>query len=148
MDSLLVPKPDYGYPISPPVHKSQTGEICDEKEILDVLTLAEPLACVLHAFKQLPTTFVAPNITVFGAGPMGILHVVEAKKQFPSAYIAIVEPNVVRRQLAARLLPFASVYNSSDKIRETDISIVATSHPQAALNAIKSTAADGVVLLF
>jgi len=148
LDSRILAKPDHEHPTGKASYKKQTNEVYPEKEIWDILTLAEPVACVLHAYKRLPTLFVARNITVFGAGPMGILHVLQARQEFPSASIAIVEPNAVRRQLAGRLLPFASVHNSVEKIEETDLAVVATGNPQAPLTAIRTTAAAGVVLLF
>lgn len=115
---------------------------------LDILTLSEPLACVLHAYKRLPSSFIAQVVTIFGAGPIGALHLIQVRQKFPYARLQIVEPVKCRRGLIAQLFPFVNAHADVGGLQPSDLTIVATSHPDAPLAAIRSTTEAGAVLLF
>jgi threonine dehydrogenase-like Zn-dependent dehydrogenase len=118
-----------------------------EKE-LDLLTLTEPLACVLHAYKKMPVGANPQEIVVLGVGPIGALHVVEIQQRYPTAKISIVEPHAARRALAVTNFPQAEVLAQVPRGRDFDWAVVANSDPCASLLATHIVRPGGVVLLF
>ncbi|MDC9581440.1 alcohol dehydrogenase catalytic domain-containing protein [Xenorhabdus sp. PR6a] len=118
------------------------------EEYLDVFTLGEPLACVMHAYRRLPETLAVGTITIFGAGPIGALHALYARTLYPFSLVQIVEPDERRQALISSKLPFISVHATPDGIRQSNLTIVATSAPEAQTDAIKTAADAAIVILF
>ncbi|MCG7394256.1 alcohol dehydrogenase catalytic domain-containing protein [Microvirga sp. ACRRW] len=117
-------------------------------EYTDLLVLAEPLACVIHAYKRLPPFLNPRTITIFGGGPIGVLHVIQVRSRFWNANIQVVEPDPARRILLERLLPFVSLHSSSQTIATSDLAVVATSDPEASMVSIETAGNAGTVILF
>lgn len=123
------------------------NNVTNEK-YMDVFVLGEPLACVMHAYRRLPETLEVRTITIFGAGPIGALHALYARSLYPFAMVQIVEPDERRRALIGRQLPFISVHATPDNIRQSDLAVVATSAPEAQIDAIKTAGDAATVILF
>lgn len=62
--------------------------------------------------------------------------------------VQIVEPDERRRALIGRQLPFISVHATPDNIRQSDLAVVATSAPEAQIDAIKTVGDAATVILF
>lgn len=115
---------------------------------LDVLTMTEPLACVLHAHDKIPRYLQFENTVVYGGGPIGALHLTEIRKRFPNSVRFVIEPNSDRRKIMNGLFPDVIVLSSADPKIKAELSIIATSDPQASLDGIQYSSEAGVVLLF
>lgn len=124
--------------------------VLTREEYLDISVLSEPLACVMHAYRRLPSTLNINVITIFGAGPIGTLHALYAHRLYPLAKIQIIEPDEIRRELVQNLLPFVVSFSEYNNfvVDQSHLSVVATSVPEAQINAIKATSDYGIVILF
>lgn len=117
------------------------------KEGLDLFTLIEPLACVQHSYQRLPETLRIRSACVFGAGPIGSLHLIELRRRFPGVDLSVVEPSNERRNLVQLLFNEVQIVDSH-AVRAFDLVIVANSDPQSNLDTIASTRAGGIVVHF
>jgi len=115
---------------------------------LDLLTLTEPLACVLHAHDKIPRYLHVEKAVVYGGGPIGALHLMEIGKRFPKSVRFIIEPNPDRRKVLNRVLQNVNVLSSADPELKAHLTIMATSDLLANLDGIQNSAEGGVVLLF
>jgi L-iditol 2-dehydrogenase len=64
----------------------------------DLGALVEPLACVING-QELVGVFSGDNVLIFGAGPIGILHIILARHT-GAHKILVSEPNALRRRAA------------------------------------------------
>jgi L-iditol 2-dehydrogenase len=69
-------------------------------------TLTEPLACCVHG-QNAASVSSRDRVVVFGAGPMGLMHTVLARRK--GALVLVVEPDRERRELAVRMGADASI---------------------------------------
>lgn len=118
-----------------------------------VASLAEPLACCVHAQRSAE---VGPEdvVIIFGAGPMGLLHTMLARSH--GAVPLVVDPLKERRELALDMGAEVSVSPDDDSLlndvrsltpRGANVAILAT--PQASLDAVLDLMAPrGRVCLF
>jgi len=67
---------------------------------LEVGSLSEPLACVIHSIER-ANIEIGNDVVIIGAGVMGLLHVMVAKKR--AARVIVSETNEERRKLASEL---------------------------------------------
>ena len=125
------------------------------KELDDVYTLVEPLACVLNGFEQLdlkPTS----RALVVGAGPMGALFALLFRaKGIP---VAVVEPSAQRRERIASWGIEAFEPGGADHVESPsagrvekgiyDIAIIAVNKKELVSEYIKFVADAGTVLMF
>lgn len=125
------------------------------KELDDVYTLVEPLACVLNGFEQLdlkPTS----RALVVGAGPMGALFALLFRaKGIP---VAVVEPSAQRRERIASwgieaFEPGGAGHVESPSAGRVekgiyDIAIIAVNKKELVSEYIKFVADAGTVLMF
>ena len=125
------------------------------KELDDVYTLVEPLACVLNGFEQLdlkPTS----RALVVGAGPMGALFALLFRaKGIP---VAVVEPSAQRRERIASwgieaFEPGGAGHVESPSAGQVekgiyDIAIIAVNKKELISEYIKFVADAGTVLMF
>ena len=125
------------------------------KELDDVYTLVEPLACVLNGFEQLdlkPTS----RALVVGAGPMGALFALLFRaKGIP---VAVVEPSAQRRERIASwgieaFEPGGAGHVESPSAGQVekgiyDIAIIAVNKKELVSEYIKFVADAGTVLMF
>ena len=125
------------------------------KELDDVYTLVEPLACVLNGFEQLdlkPTS----RALVVGAGPMGALFALLFRaKGIP---VAVVEPSAQRRERIASwgieaFEPGGAGHVESPSAGRVekgiyDIAIIAVNKKELASEYIRLVADAGTVLMF
>ncbi len=125
------------------------------KELDDVYTLVEPLACVLNGFEQLdlkPTS----RALVVGAGPMGALFaLLFGAKGIP---VAVVEPSAQRRERIASWDIEAFEPGGAGQVeslsagrvekRLYDIAIIAVNKKELVSEYIRLVADAGTVLMF
>ena len=125
------------------------------KELDDVYTLVEPLACVLNGFEQLdlkPTS----RALVVGAGPMGALFALLFRaKGIP---VAVVEPSAQRRERIASwgieaFEPGGAGQAESSRPGQVekgiyDIAIIAVNKKELVSEYIRLVADAGTVLMF
>lgn len=125
------------------------------KELDDVYTLVEPLACVLNGFEQLdlkPTS----RALVVGAGPMGALFALLFRaKGIP---VAVVEPSAQRRERIASwgieaFEPGGAGHVESPSAGQVekgiyDIAIIAVNKKELISEYIRLVADAGTVLMF
>jgi len=125
------------------------------KELDDVYTLVEPLACVLNGFEQLdlkPTS----RALVVGAGPMGALFaLLFGAKGIP---VAVVEPSAQRRERIASWGIEAFEPGGADHVESLsagrvekgiyDIAIIAVNKKELVSEYIRLVADAGTVLMF
>jgi L-iditol 2-dehydrogenase len=114
--------------------------------------LTEPLACVIHDMKRHPVR--ANDVVVIaGAGIMGLLHLVMARKT-PS-FVIVSEPERVRREKALELGAHAVIDPSTEDYvtrvselsngRGANVTYVAIGSPKAIEAAVAAAAKRGVV---
>jgi len=114
--------------------------------------LTEPLACVIHDMKRHPVR--ANDVVVIaGAGIMGLLHLVMAKRT--PAFVIVSEPERVRREKALELGANAVIDPSGEdyvaRVREisngrgANVTYVAIGLPRAIEAAVAGAAKRGVV---
>ncbi|MGO9334331.1 MAG: alcohol dehydrogenase catalytic domain-containing protein [Acidimicrobiales bacterium] len=121
-----------------------------------VVALAEPLACALRGSRACHITE-GDVVLVYGAGPMGLLHVTLAKLAGASA-VVVCEPNPERRRRAVEWGAASAHDADHDELRAAledsgarsgaDVVIVAAPVPDAQRQALELTAACGRVNLF
>lgn len=117
-------------------------------EYLDLVVLGEPLACVMHAYRRLPITLTPKIITIYGGGSIGTLHALYSHKLYPLVKIQLVEPDIRRRKILFKLLPFLHIFSDTSNLQKSNLAIVATSEAIASLNAIENSNDSGSVILF
>ena len=125
------------------------------KELDDVYTLVEPLACVLNGFEQLDLKLTSRALVV-GAGPMGALFALLFRaKGIP---VAVVEPSAQRRERIASwgieaFEPGGAGHVESPSAGQVekgiyDIAIIAVNKKELVSEYIKFVADAGTVLMF
>ena len=116
----------------------------------DALPLVEPLACVLRALFRIKNKmrWLAGLFTVYGAGPMGCLAALAAKRFWPKIRVRIVEPIELRRKVVQGLKIADEVVERTKQVNKNHISFIASSKLQASFDAIDATIKGGVIVLF
>ena len=125
------------------------------KELDDVYTLVEPLACVLNGFEQLDLKLTSRALVV-GAGPMGALFALLFRaKGIP---VAVVEPSAQRRERIASwgieaFEPGGAGHVESPSAGQVekgiyDIAIIAVNKKELVSEYIRLVADAGTVLMF
>ena len=125
------------------------------KELDDVYTLVEPLACVLNGFEQLDLKLTSRALVV-GAGPMGALFALLFRaKGIP---VAVVEPSAQRRERIASwgieaFEPGGAGHVESPSAGRVekgiyDIAIIAVNKKELVSEYIRLVADAGTVLMF
>jgi L-iditol 2-dehydrogenase len=122
----------------------------------DEAALAEPLSCVLNGQRAMRLT-PGETVVIYGAGPMGLLHVLLAVAT-GAAQTIVVDPDERRLAQASALGAFATVANGSEsaaaRIRDltggrgVDIAIVAAPVRDIAEEALGLLAPFGRLCLF
>jgi len=117
-------------------------------------SLLEPLATVLASIKRANLRG-DETIAIYGAGSMGIMHVLLLKGLFSDVRIFMVEPSELRRK---RALSFGSDLaldpSESEDIREktqglgADVSFLTTTSPEALASAARFTKKRGRIVAF
>ncbi|MDE2976751.1 MAG: alcohol dehydrogenase catalytic domain-containing protein [Acidobacteriota bacterium] len=69
----------------------------------EAAVFVEPAACVLRGVDRAGLSGEAPEVTVLGAGSMGLLHLLVLRATFPGARIVVAEPAPDRRAMALEL---------------------------------------------
>lgn len=120
-------------------------------------SLVEPLACCLNGQRFL-NIGLGDTVVVFGAGPIGCMHLLLARLQGASKTILINHSSQERLEMAARFNPDVSITASQEDPvaavleatggRGADVVIVACSSPTAQEQAIAMAATRGRVSLF
>ncbi len=122
----------------------------------DEAALAEPLACVLNGQKAVR---LAPgeSILIYGAGPMGLLHLLLARA-IGAARVIIADPVATRLQKALELGADAVINNGSEHVAQrikalcpsgaVDVAIIAAPVREAAEEALGLLAPFGRLCLF
>ena len=118
------------------------GEEVDAAE----MTLAEPLACVLHGQEQVNVR-AGDTVLIFGAGPIGLMHLLLAKARGASA-VVIADLNAARLAAAARLGATRVVDAASGSFEGADVVIVATASAAALQQAVSAAAPGGRINFF
>ena len=121
----------------------------------DDAAMIEPLACCVRAWRRINAND-GDFITIYGAGPAGLLHAMLAK-HYRMGEIVCIDPNKFRTDFAQKhgiAKGFSKMDLAHDEIlsstdgRGSDISIVATGSMDALHDAIKSTRKGGTVMMF
>jgi L-iditol 2-dehydrogenase len=115
----------------------------------------EPVACVIHGANKLNTRL-GQDVVVIGAGPMGMLNMMVAKRRGAQVIVSEVDPK--RNDYALELGADATVNPKSEdapaRVKEltggkgADIVIVAIGNHAANLDALNMVAEFGTVMLF
>jgi L-iditol 2-dehydrogenase len=85
----------------------------------DVASLAEPLSCALHATRMLGI-YVGEDVVVLGAGVMGLMNVIAAKKRGARVIVSEVDPNrlAMARRMGADELIDATTTDPVARVKE------------------------------
>jgi L-iditol 2-dehydrogenase len=118
------------------------------------LALVEPLACALRGSKACGIRE-GDLVAIFGAGPVGLMHLLVARLSLPSA-VVVSEPSAARRAEASRFGADAAVEprDLADTIAElsggigADVVITAAPAPAAQRQALELAAVGGRVNFF
>ncbi len=115
----------------------------------------EPLACVIHASNKVDYKL-GQDVVVIGAGPMGMLNMMVAKRQ--GARVIVSEMNEKRNDYALELGADFTVNpekeDAAERVREitdgkgADVVVVAIGNHKANLDAMSMVAELGTVMLF
>jgi threonine dehydrogenase-like Zn-dependent dehydrogenase len=121
----------------------------------DALPLVEPLACVFRALFRIRRSLskMSDNprkgyLTIFGAGPMGCLAALAARRKWNDIGIRMIEPNCIRREVVLSRGIANEVLNRPQPHQQSAVSFVASSRFQSCVDAIESTEYGGAVMLF
>jgi L-iditol 2-dehydrogenase len=116
---------------------------------------AEPVACVIHAADKMDVGL-GSDVVVIGAGPMGMLNMLLAKRRGARVVVSEVDPD--RNDRALELGADATVNPKTEdalqRVREltggkgADVVIVAIGNHAANLDALKMVAEFGTVMFF
>lgn len=118
------------------------------------LALIEPASCVVAAHEAVNTRF-GDRILVYGAGPMGLIHILYARAAGAGA-IVVVEPQPERREIALRLGADAAVPPEEAAAAHQrftggtgfDVVIVSVPVRESQEQAVQLTAVQGRIHLF
>jgi L-iditol 2-dehydrogenase len=118
--------------------------------------ITEPLACVLHGLEEVGAEL-GDSVTVIGAGPIGLLHLLTAKKMGVGKVIVVdlVEERLdYARKLGASEIINAAKEDVEERVRQltgghgSDIVIEAIGRPETWEQALKLVRKGGKVLEF
>jgi len=121
----------------------------------DVAALAEPLSCALHANRKLGL-YVGEDVVVLGAGVMGLMNVIAAKKYGARVIVSEVDPVrlAIAKQMGAdetidatQVDPVARVKELTDG-RGAEAVIAAIGHPKANEQGMAMLSEKGRFVLF
>jgi L-iditol 2-dehydrogenase len=141
-----------------PLEGALVGQVTQLPEQVDfaAATLAEPLACCLHAQQRAGIT-AADRVLIIGAGPLGLLHLMLAKR-CGVRQVIIAEVEDRRRALAADFGPDLTLNPMADGLRDVvfpatggqgvDLLILATSGRGFDAPLAELISAQGRVLFF
>jgi threonine dehydrogenase-like Zn-dependent dehydrogenase len=119
----------------------------------DALPLIEPLACVFRALFRIRHALDVcargnHSLTIFGAGPMGCLAALAARRKWKEIHIRMIEPNPIRHKVVLDGNFADLVVNRVSPHQQSVISFVACSNFEASVDAIENTEYGGTVMLF
>ena len=136
------------------VPSEQVFEI-DDSVSFEEAALTEPISCAIHSLREARAQF-TDAMLVYGAGPMGMLHVIVGKAM--GLEVGVVDPDPVRREKAIELGARFAAWSDLDvelnqAVKEgfgiaPDIVIVTAPAVQAALSAIAVAGNNSRVVLF
>jgi len=114
--------------------------------------LLEPLACCINGQHEMALQ-TSDSLVIFGAGPIGLLHVLLAKAYraatTPTAPITVVEPVSLRRQLAIQFGADATYSpNEFNAAGQYDAAILAVGVPELVNTALRAVRKTGKMSLF
>lgn len=120
----------------------------------DEAALVEPMSCVVNAHEAVGTGW-GDRVLIFGAGPMGLMHVVLSRAAGASV-VVVVEPDAYRRQQAQRFgadggVDPAGVPSAVDRFtggRGFDVVVVAVPVREALEQAPEAAAVRGRINVF
>lgn len=120
----------------------------------DVAVLAEPLAVAMSALDLVPASPVAPaTVLVQGYGPVGALLHAEVGRRWPEAQVLVVEPQALRRDLAAGYgaeidrSPGTAAVDPAPRSAGVDLVIDAAGYPDSVVDALARVRRGGTILL-
>lgn len=146
-----------------PAHAVRRGNLFElPNEIpMEFAPLLEPMACCLNGQHEMGLGIASDeaeasrpeSIVIFGAGPIGLLHLMLAKgvrsRQRLSGPITVVEPQPQRRELAVRFGADAAVSPEDfDAAGQFDAAILAVGVPELVNVALRAVAKSGKINLF
>lgn len=115
--------------------------------------LAEPMSCVLNAHEAVQTV-AGDRVLIFGAGPMGLMHLLMARARGASS-VVVADPWPERRRRAEEFGADAAVASGevaglagADGRKGFDVVIVTAPRPEAQQQAIEAAAIRGRVNFF
>ena len=126
---------------------------------MEARALIEPLACCLNGQRELGLPHLegligqrgAVSLVIFGAGPIGLLHLMLARtyRDPPIGPIAVVEPQAGRRELAARLgADRVCPPDQFDAADQFDLAILAVGAADSVPAAVRAVRKCGRISLF
>jgi threonine dehydrogenase-like Zn-dependent dehydrogenase len=124
----------------------------------DALPLVEPLACVLralfrirHSLNRIADISAGHRkefLTIFGAGPMGCLAALAARRKWSEINIRMIEPNATRHRVVFERGFANEVLERVEPDQQSAVSFVASSKFEASVDAVEDTEYGGTVMLF
>ena len=126
------------------VEQGNVMPVGDRRDPAEV-ALAEPLACVLRGSRACRVGD-ADLVLVFGAGPIGLMHVAVAR--LAGAEVVVCEPNELRRRRALRFGARAAYADPSELEEAPDVVIVAAPAEAAQQHALAVAAPGGRINFF
>ncbi len=121
----------------------------------DVAALAEPLSCAMHATRKLEI-YVGEDVVILGAGVMGLMNVIAAKKRGARVIVSEVDPG--RLEMAGRMgadeLIDATKVDPVARVKEltegrgAEAVIAAIGHPKANEQGMAMVSEKGRFVLF
>lgn len=100
----------------------------------EAAVFVEPAACVLRGVDRAGLSGNAPEVTVLGAGSMGLLHLLVLGATLPGARIVVAEPDPDRRAMALEL-------GASSALPPAEVAEMARGHlPEGGTDAVFDTA--------
>lgn len=113
----------------------------------ETAALLEPLACCLNGQRELGLTG-SDSVVIFGAGPIGLLHMLLARQQ-GCRRVVMVEPRPLRRECALRMGATEALDPAGFRaVDEFDAAILAIGVPELLPRALAAVAPCGRVNLF
>jgi L-iditol 2-dehydrogenase len=134
-----------------PAHAVARGNLFKLPDEIPIETgpLIEPMACCLNGQLEMGLNDNVRSLVIFGAGPIGLYHLLLAKAGLSSRRVTLVEPMVDRRAQARNLgAHVVCDPEEFDAVEQFDAAIVAVGVPELVNTALLAVRRNGRVNLF
>lgn len=134
-----------------PAHAMGRGNLFKLPEEIPIESgpLIEPMACCLNGQLEMGLDESVQSLVIFGAGPIGLYHLLLAKAGFAGRKVTVVEPMAHRRDHARGLgADCVCDPDECDAVEQFDGAIVAVGVPELVNTALRAVRRNGRLNLF